>query len=113
MVSAYWSDKKQARAIPSALISMIAVAGYALYLSKFTASTDDLRITVRSHCLTEAGTKFMAYGSLYMTVPGVYGCAPALVAWMANNSEPHYRRASSVAFAFIATNAVRSFSCRS
>ncbi|KAK7056659.1 hypothetical protein VNI00_002376 [Paramarasmius palmivorus] len=85
MVSAYWSDKKQARAIPSALISMIAVAGYALYL--------------------KAGTKFMAYGSLYMTVPGVYGCAPALVAWMANNSEPHYRRASSVAFAFIATNA--------
>ena len=27
-------------------------------------------------------------------------------AWMANNSEPHYRRASSVAFGFIATNAV-------
>ena len=43
-------------------------------------------------------------------VPGVYATAPVLAAWMANNSEPHYRRATSVAFGFIATNSVCLFS---
>lgn len=32
--------------------------------------------------------------------------APILSTWIANNSEPHYRRATSVAMGFIATNAV-------
>ena len=32
--------------------------------------------------------------------------APILSTWIANNSEPHYRRATSVALGFIATNAV-------
>uniref|UniRef100_A0A0W0G0X2 Major facilitator superfamily (MFS) profile domain-containing protein n=1 Tax=Moniliophthora roreri TaxID=221103 RepID=A0A0W0G0X2_MONRR len=85
MVSAYWSDKNQSRALPAALISLLAVAGYAMYL--------------------KAETKFVAYGSLYLTVPGVYAGAPVIAAWMANNSEPYYRRATSVAFGFIATNA--------
>ena len=39
-------------------------------------------------------------------VPGAYASAPVLSAWMANNSEPHYRRATSVAIGFIATNSV-------
>ena len=39
-------------------------------------------------------------------VPGVYAMAPVLSAWMANNSEPYYRRATSVALGFIATNSV-------
>lgn len=41
-------------------------------------------------------------------VPGVYAMAPVLSAWMANNSEPYYRRATSVALGFIATNSVSS-----
>ncbi|EEB98373.1 hypothetical protein MPER_02129, partial [Moniliophthora perniciosa FA553] len=85
MVSAYWSDKNQSRALPAALISLLAVAGYALYL--------------------KAETKFVAYGSLYLTVPGVYSGAPVIAAWIANNSEPYYRRATSIALGFIATNA--------
>ncbi|KAK7056857.1 hypothetical protein VNI00_002574 [Paramarasmius palmivorus] len=84
MVSAYWSDKNQARAIPAAVISLLAVAGYAMYL--------------------KAESKFVAYGSLYLTVPGVYAGAPVIAAWMSNNSEPYYRRATSIAFGFIATN---------
>lgn len=39
-------------------------------------------------------------------VPGAYAAAPILSAWMANNSEPYYRRATSVALGFIATNSV-------
>uniref|UniRef100_A0A8H7Y4K6 Major facilitator superfamily (MFS) profile domain-containing protein n=2 Tax=Psilocybe cubensis TaxID=181762 RepID=A0A8H7Y4K6_PSICU len=82
---AYLSDKYNSRGIPSAIVSMLAVIGFAVYLR-----TDH---------------KFTAYGSLYLTVPGVYACAPMLCAWMANNSEPYYRRATSVAIGFVATNA--------
>ena len=46
-------------------------------------------------------------------VPGAYASAPVLSAWMANNSEPHYRRATSVAIGFIATNSVRLLSSSS
>jgi hypothetical protein len=53
--------------------------------------------------------KFTSYGALYLMVPGAYATAPVLSAWMANNSEPHYRRATSVAIGFIATNSVCSF----
>jgi len=53
--------------------------------------------------------KFVAYGSLYFTIPGIYAAAPILSAWMANNSEPYFRRASSIAFGFIATNCVRDY----
>jgi hypothetical protein len=53
-----------------------------------------------------AKNKHVAYGSLYLTVPGVYAIAPIVSAWMANNSEPYYRRATSIAIGFVATNAV-------
>ena len=39
-------------------------------------------------------------------VPGVYATTPVLAAWVANNSEPYYRRATSVAMGFIAANSV-------
>jgi len=84
LIGAYFSDKYQNRAIPTALISSLAVAGFSVYLR-----TRD---------------KFTAYGSLYLTVPGVYAVAPILSAWMANNSEPYFRRATSIAAGFIATN---------
>ena len=51
----------------------------------------------------------VAYGSLFLSVSGVYATPPLLSAWMANNSEPHYRRATSVALGFVATNAVSLF----
>lgn len=53
-----------------------------------------------------AKSKFVAYGALYLMVPGIYATAPVLGAWMANNSEPYYRRATSIALGFIATNSV-------
>ena len=37
---------------------------------------------------------------------GVSGVGPILSAWIANNSEPHYRRATSVALGVFAANAV-------
>ena len=55
--------------------------------------------------------KFTLYGSLYMVAAGVYGITPILSAWLANNSEPHYRRATSVALVVLAANAVCFFFC--
>jgi len=82
--SAFWSDRYESRGITTALISLLGVAGFALYLG--------------------AEHKYTSYGALYLMVPGAYATAPVLSAWMANNSEPHYRRATSVAIGFIATN---------
>jgi hypothetical protein len=39
-------------------------------------------------------------------VPGAYATAPVIAAWISNNSEPYYRRATSIALGFVATNAV-------
>ncbi|KAF9003195.1 MFS general substrate transporter [Hymenopellis radicata] len=84
LISAYFSDRYNARALPAALISSLAVAGFAMYL--------------------KAGDKYVAYGAMFLAVPGVYATAPVVSAWMANNSEPYYRRATSIAVGFIATN---------
>ncbi|KAJ3568327.1 hypothetical protein NP233_g5783 [Leucocoprinus birnbaumii] len=81
---AYFSDKYQNRTIPTIIISCLAIAGFSMYLG-----TSD---------------KYVAYGSLFLTVPGVYATPPILSAWMANNSEPYFRRATSIALGFIATN---------
>ncbi|OJA15235.1 hypothetical protein AZE42_07981 [Rhizopogon vesiculosus] len=45
------------------------------------------------------------YGSLFLTITGCYCSAPPAITWVTNNSAPHVRRATSVAIAFILTNA--------
>jgi hypothetical protein len=50
--------------------------------------------------------KFTLYGAMFLMVPGTYAAAPVLAAWMANNSEPYYRRATSVAICLIGIHAV-------
>ncbi|KAJ3503782.1 hypothetical protein NLJ89_g8279 [Agrocybe chaxingu] len=84
IISAIWSDRYQMRGIPAATISLLSVAGFSLFFA--------------------AREKYVAYGALYLMVPGVYAGAPVFIAWMANNSEPHYRRATSIAIGFVATN---------
>jgi len=55
---------------------------------------------------TAAHDKFVAYGALYLMVPGLSATTPILSTWLANNSEPYYRRATSIALGFIAANSV-------
>ena len=43
---------------------------------------------------------------MYLMAAGVSGAGPIISAWNANNSEPHYRRATSVALSVLAANAV-------
>ena len=104
IISAFWSDRYESRGVTTALISLLAVAGFALFLGN-TFSILELDILVLA-ILLGAEHKFTSYGALYLMVPGAYASSPVLSAWMANNSEPHYRRATSVAIGFIAANSV-------
>jgi len=84
LTSAFFSDRYASRGITITLISTFAIAGFALFLS--------------------AEHKFTTYGSLYLIAIGTSGITPVLSAWLVNNSEPHYRRATSVALGVLAAN---------
>ncbi|KAF9479974.1 MFS general substrate transporter [Pholiota conissans] len=84
IIVSFISDRIKNRVIPVCTVALVAVAGYAMYLA--------------SH------TKHTAYGALYLMVPGVYTSTPVIAAWLANNSEPHYVRATTIAAGFMATN---------
>ncbi|KAJ3522504.1 hypothetical protein NMY22_g11860 [Coprinellus aureogranulatus] len=83
--AAWWSDTYNTRGVPLIAISFLAIIGWAMFLG--------------------LSNKYALYGALYFMVPGIYGASPVACAWAANNSEPHYRRASSIAIGFIGTNA--------
>jgi hypothetical protein len=38
------------------------------------------------------------YGALFLETVGIYTFAPCILTWQANNIQPHYRRATAVAF---------------
>ena len=52
-----------------------------------------------------SNSSHIRYGSLFFSITGSYCTAPPLATWVANNSAPHVRRATSLAIAFIMTNA--------
>lgn len=85
VILAYLSDRFKTRAVPLVCVCLLSVAGYSTYL----AST----------------AKHTSYGALYLMVPGTYATTPVIAAWISNNSEPYYRRATSIALGFVATNA--------
>ncbi|KIM42076.1 hypothetical protein M413DRAFT_410689 [Hebeloma cylindrosporum] len=83
LMLAYSSDKYRNRVVPLVLVCTIGVAGFAMFFGM--------------------SNKHVAYGALYLMVPGVYARTPVISAWMSNNSEPYYRRATSIAMGFVAT----------
>ncbi|KAK0215156.1 major facilitator superfamily domain-containing protein [Armillaria fumosa] len=54
--------------------------------------------------LTSSSAKIQ-YGSLFLSIPGVYTSAPTLSTWNSTNSAPHIRRATAIAIGFMMTNA--------
>jgi hypothetical protein len=48
--------------------------------------------------------KNISYAALYFEIIGSYGSPPCLITWLANNTQPHYRRATAVAIAFLGAN---------
>ena len=106
LISAFLSDRYKSRGIPIALVPILAIAGYTLFLS------NALYAWIRSFFLTslfdwsDAEHKLTSYGALFLISLGVYSSGPVLGAWIANNSEPYYRRATAIALCFIASNIV-------
>ena len=92
----------------AALVSMLAVAGYSLYLGNVSLLKNEsfFGSSTCSVTIGAAENKFMSYGAMYLMVPGVAGGTPLLAAWLANNSEPHYRRATNIAINLIFHSAV-------
>ncbi|EAU90005.1 hypothetical protein CC1G_05921 [Coprinopsis cinerea okayama7 len=84
LISAWASDRWNRRGAPLIVLCAMCTAGWAL----FYGSNDT----------------WTRYGSFFLIVPGVFAASPIAAAWLSNNSEPYFRRASSIAFGFMATN---------
>jgi len=84
LISAVLSDRYHCRGLVATIFSLLCLIGFAMFLG---FKSNDVR-----------------YGSLFLSVPGTYCVAPALSTWMANNSAPYVRRATSIAIGFIMTN---------
>ena len=108
LISGYLSDHYQSRGIITASIATLAVVGYSVYFSnKHSTTLQNLSWFTKIDYFTAANGKFVAYGAFYLMVPGMFGIVPTLYAWLANNSEPYYRRAMSIAIGTVMANLVR------
>ncbi|KAI6030199.1 major facilitator superfamily domain-containing protein [Pisolithus marmoratus] len=85
IISAFVSDRYSCRGLTAIFFAIWCIIGFSMF---YAAST----------------SPHVQYASLFFSVPGAYAGAPAAITWMANNSAPHIRRASSIAFAFVASN---------
>jgi hypothetical protein len=85
--------------------ALLAVAGFAVFLGTWFAFPC-LVFKATIVYLHHPGSKNKStdYGALFLQIIGTYGSGPCLSTWLANNVQPHYRRATAVAIAFIATN---------
>jgi len=86
LVTAYISDKYCARGLVAIGCALMGMIGFILFYV-----ADPLQTSLK-------------YGSLFISISGAYSTLPPLSAWQSNNSECHYRRASSIAIGFISSN---------
>ncbi|EIW77870.1 MFS general substrate transporter [Coniophora puteana RWD-64-598 SS2] len=85
LASAFAADRFGRRGAVAIFFACWSIVGYSIYLD-------------------ETNSKHAQYGALFLAVPGTYAAAPAVMTWMANNSAPHTRRATSIALGFVASN---------
>lgn len=106
VISSYLSDKYKQRGLTAVLISLIAIPGYSLFLRQSSFESFCYHIVVLMLWNNPAGTsdKHADYAALFLQIMGTYPVAPCMGTWMANNLQPHYRRATGVALAFASTN---------
>ncbi|KZV68752.1 MFS general substrate transporter [Peniophora sp. CONT] len=84
LLIAWVSDKYKQRGAFAVFSSLLAAAGYTVFIG--------------------TGSKHADYGALFLQIIGVYNIAPCIGTWNSNNVQPHFRRATAIAWAFIATN---------
>jgi hypothetical protein len=86
---------------------LLAVTGFSMFLGAlfpFDLPFSISEATVTRSRIPGSKKKNTDYGALFLEIIGVYSSAPCLSTWLANNVQPHYRRATAVAIAFVATN---------
>ncbi|KAK0218592.1 major facilitator superfamily domain-containing protein [Armillaria nabsnona] len=81
MSSSYLCDKFHIRGLVCIVTSTITLIGFIIFLTSSSLNT--------------------RYGSLFLTIPGVYTCTPTLGTWNSTNSAPHVRRATAIAVGFM------------
>ncbi|KAH0578144.1 hypothetical protein H2248_004107 [Termitomyces sp. 'cryptogamus'] len=84
IIASYISDRYGARGFVSIFATILAMIGFAMYLG--------------------SPSVHVKYGSLFFSITGAYISLPTLSTWMANNTAPHIRRATAVAFASSMSN---------
>ncbi|KAK0191764.1 major facilitator superfamily domain-containing protein [Armillaria mellea] len=85
LTAAYLCDRHQIRGIVGVASSICALVGFTVFL-----------------CASSARTQ---YGSLFLSIPGVYTSTPTLLTWNAMNSAPHIRCATAIAIGFMMMSA--------
>ncbi len=85
LTSAYLCDRHHIRGIVCVASSIAALVGFTIFLTSSSVKTQ--------------------YGSLFLSIPGVYTSTLALSTWSTMNSAPHVRRATVIAIAFMMSNA--------
>jgi hypothetical protein len=85
-------------------VSLLAVIGYGVFLGKLRVSIWFVYLVSNRDILNGTHSNAVRYGSLFLSLPGIYCTAPAMSTWNANNVAPATRRATAVAIAFIMTN---------
>ncbi|EGG00864.1 uncharacterized protein MELLADRAFT_92950 [Melampsora larici-populina 98AG31] len=91
----YDSNRAQLMSVPPFAVAFVVMMS--------TAYVSDL-FEARGATTCGAAILGLKYGSLFLSVPGIYSIPPSLAAWLSNNSFGHYRKAVSIAIGFICTN---------
>ncbi|KIK96332.1 hypothetical protein PAXRUDRAFT_25132 [Paxillus rubicundulus Ve08.2h10] len=91
MISVFVSNRYHCRGYTGIFFSVLEMIGFSMVYVP-----DSLVASKSNH---------IYYGSLFFSISCAYGTAPPPTTWIPNNSTPHVRQATSVAIAFIMTNA--------
>ncbi|KAG7445485.1 MFS general substrate transporter [Guyanagaster necrorhizus] len=83
--TSYLCDRFHIRGLVCIISSIVSMIGFIVFLK---STAHDTR-----------------YGSLFLSIPGAFTSAPTLAAWNAANSEPHVRRATTIAIGVMMTSA--------
>ncbi|OAV92254.1 hypothetical protein PTTG_27667 [Puccinia triticina 1-1 BBBD Race 1] len=84
LLTSYFSDHYGARGVTAITMGCLAFVGYLMFII--------------------SSSNVVRYFSLFLSTAGIYSASPTLYAWIANNSAPHYRKATAIALGPIAAN---------